>query len=451
MISRLHFLVPASGANLRLCYNLASAAVNRYPAPTLLGWNGQGEFDAAKTHLAKLRTMKRYFDSLDPEEDDDLVIMVDGYDIIHQLPVEVIIERYFNVAQKADFHLSKRMGVSVRELHETNARQAVFWGADKVCWPPDPAAGRCWAVPPSFLGENAFGSHQSPDDIFTNDPRWLNSGTAMGPVGDMRKVIDATLDEIAATHDVNFWQSESDQYYLANVWARQEYARSKQIANGSEIEGGPLNRIVPERISELQETELHMAIEYDSALFQTNAGNDPFLDHLQYNGKHYTSRVRSGLFGQGKELVPYTVQMPNNVRSGLARLYDSIPEAHPGASTGKWLQRAHLATNLVTKQIYGIWHCTGVKETIDEEYRTMWFHPFVKNLLKESVRSSQRGDSISSSLIDGRKWLPKLSYPKDKQLAGEFGGAWSDEEADNKFIPWKELCGEHEGLVFWNQ
>ncbi|EFY86315.1 hypothetical protein MAC_07619 [Metarhizium acridum CQMa 102] len=450
-ISRLHFLVPASISNLRLCYNLASAAVNRYPVPTLLGWNGQGELDAAQTHLAKLRTMKRYLDSLDPEEDEDLVIMVDGYDIIHQLPVEVMVERYFNVAQKADIHLAERMGISVTELHERDMKQTVFWGPDKICWPTDPAAGRCWAVPSSFLGENAFGTDKGPDDIFSKDPRWMNSGTVMGPIGDMRKVIDATMDEIAATHDVNFWQSESDQYYLSNVWARQEYSRSKQIANGSEVEGGPPDRILPEKISESQETELHIAIEYDSALFQPQAGNDPFLGYLQYSGRSYTSQVHVDMFEQGMEFVPYTVQMPNNVRRALKKLYNSIPRAYSGASAENWVRKVRLATNFVTKQIYGIWHCTGAKDSIDSEFRKMWFYPFVPFLLRESVRSSQREDFISSNLIDGRRWVAKSVYPRDRKLVGEYGGAWSDEEVGGRFIPWKDICGDHEGVLFWGQ
>ncbi|KHN96871.1 uncharacterized protein MAM_05427 [Metarhizium album ARSEF 1941] len=449
--SRLHFLVPASVSNVRLCYALASAAVNRYPVPTLIGWNGQGELDAARTHLAKLRTMKRYLDGLSPEEDEDLVIMVDGYDVIHQLPVEIMVKRYFDIAQRADAHLAERMGMSVRELHEQDVKQTVFWGPDKICWPGDAAAGRCWAVPPPYLGKNAFGEDQGAKDLRTNDPRWLNSGTVIAPIGDMRKVIDATMDEIAATHDVNFPQSESDQYYLANLWARQEYSRSKQIANGSEVEGGPANRVLPEKLSESQPTELHIAIEYESALFQTQAANEPFLGYLEYSGPSYTNQVHVDMFNQGEAFTPFPIHMPINVRMALAKLYDSIPKAHPGSSADTWIQKVQLATNLVTKHIYGLWHCTGAKDSIDSEFRKMWFYPFIRSLLRESVRSIQRGDAISPEPIDGRVWLAKSVYPKDGEVVGEYGGAWSDEEVGGKFIPWKDICGEHEGILFQGQ
>lgn len=417
----------------------------------LLGWNGQGEFDAAITHLAKLRTIKRYLDSLDPEKDDDLGIIVDGYDIIHQLPAEVIIERYFDAARKADAHLAERMGISIGELHSRDMRQSVFWGPDKVCWPPDPRAARCWAAPASFLAENAFGPDRGPDEFFSEDPRWLNSGTVMGPIGDMRKVVDATMDEIAATYDIDFWQSDSDQYYLSNVWGRQEYWRSKKIANGSEVQGGPFDRIIPEKWSDLQDTELHMAIEYESSLFQPKAGNEPFMGHLQYGDKDYSSLVNLDMFGQGEGFTPYRVHMPSSIRTALMKLYDSVPDVHPGASAENWIRMVHLGTNFVTRQIYGLWHCTGPKEFIDGEYPKMWFYPFVRSLLKQSVLSSQRGDLISSQLIDGRKWIAKSSYPKVGDLEDEYGGAWSDEVAGGKFVPWKDLCGQHEGILFWGQ
>ncbi|OAQ99034.1 hypothetical protein LLEC1_02508, partial [Akanthomyces lecanii] len=221
--SAFHYLVPASAPNIKLCYNVVSAAVNRFPAPLLLGWKGQGEMDAAETHLAKLRAIQIYLQGLSTDEDDDLVLIVDGYDIMMQLPMEIMIERYFNIQRDADARLAERFQLSVSELHERGIRNTIFWGPDKVCWPVEWAAPRCWAVPASHLDEHTFGPNQGDGGMETNDPRWLNSGTVIGPVGDMRTYINATMAEIARTYDANFENRESDQYYLANVWGRQEY------------------------------------------------------------------------------------------------------------------------------------------------------------------------------------------------------------------------------------
>ncbi|EQL02891.1 hypothetical protein OCS_01391 [Ophiocordyceps sinensis CO18] len=287
--SRLHYLIPASHTNLQLCQNLVSSAANGSPVPTILGWNATGDFNAAVTHLAKLRAMKRYLHSLKYREDDDLVLIVDAYDIVHQLPAEVMIERYFDVAHRADSQLAARLNTSVAGAHKRNLRQTIFWGPDKICFPLDPRAPRCWAVPPSSMGPNAFGPHSGNGDIVFNEPRWLNSGTVLGPVGDMRRLIDITMDEIKATYDESFELRDSDQYYISNVWARQEYWRSKEAVHGGEVHGGPADRIIPEKRRQGEKTELHVAIEYESALFQTKAGYEPFLTRLSFDQSNLTA------------------------------------------------------------------------------------------------------------------------------------------------------------------
>ncbi|KAG5967365.1 hypothetical protein E4U58_002176 [Claviceps cyperi] len=455
--SRLHFLIPASQSNLQFCYNLASSGANRYPIPTLLGWNGKGEFDAAVTHLAKLRALKNYLDSLNAaEEADDLVMVVDGYDIIHQLPPEIIIERYFEVAAKANAHLAQRMGLPVKYILSRGMQQSVFFGPDKVCWPPDESAARCWAAPDSTLGRDSFGPSRGGDDIFATDPRWLNSGTIIGPVADLTKVINAVMREISTTYNPRFWQANSDQYYLSNVWGRQEYWRNQTFVGKSEaLElSSTVERIIPEKETDNQETELHMAIEYESSLFQTKAGNELYLGYVQYNLADQSANVNIDLFGKGQSFRPYPIRMPDNVRTALINLYNSVPDAHPGASAESWLKLAHLGTNFVTKHIYGLWHCTGGKEALDGEYMKMWFYPFVKSLLRETVKSWKRNDPISTKLIDGRRWIAKRSFPNrgpsDDDDVEEYGGAWSDESGE-PFVTWKEMCGHHEGILFWGQ
>lgn len=140
------------------------------------------------------------------------------------------------------------MPSSVADARKRNLRQTVFWGPDKLCFPLDPRAPRCWAVPASSMGPNAFGPRSGSGDIVYNE-RWLNSGTVIGPVGDVKRLIDATMDEIQATYDETFELRDSDQYYVSNVWARQEYWRSKEAAHGGEVPGGPADRIIPEKRS----------------------------------------------------------------------------------------------------------------------------------------------------------------------------------------------------------
>ncbi|PHH71317.1 hypothetical protein CDD82_6589 [Ophiocordyceps australis] len=392
--------------------------------------------------------MQRYLDSLGPDEDDDLVLIVDAYDVIHQLPPQVMIERYFDIAHRADVALAKRFHITLKDLHRRNLRQTVFWGPDKVCFPTDWRAPRCWAVPQSPLSD-AFGPNNGNGDIVFNDPRWLNSGTVMGPVGDIRRVLAATMAEIANTYDANFELRESDQYYISNVWARQEYWRSLQLTQGAEVPGGPNDRFVPETKLNDSDAELHMAIEYKSSLFQTKAGYEPFFGYLEFSQAGHRANMNIDILNLGQQFKPYAIDMPKNVREALTRIFDSVPEAHPGIKAKDWIRTVKLGVNYVSQQIYGLWHCTGTKEQIDAEYPLLWWYPYAESFVKAAVKSSQDGELISSKPIAGRKWASKAYHAgPETPGANEYGGAWSDEKVSGRFIAWKELCGPYEELLF---
>ena len=123
----------------------------------LLGWEGEGDLDAHESHLAKLRTIQRYLNKFGPESADDLILIVDGFDVLFQVPVEVLIERYFNVVEMSEERLGERLGMKASELHELGMRQTIFWGPAKVCFPGDTTAVRCWGAPDSGLPDDIWG------------------------------------------------------------------------------------------------------------------------------------------------------------------------------------------------------------------------------------------------------------------------------------------------------
>jgi hypothetical protein len=395
-----------------------------------------------------LRSIQRYLQALEPDEDDDLVVIVDGYDILLQLPPEIMIERYFEVVNKADADIARRFGLSVAEARSRGLRNTIFWGPDKICWPIDPAEPRCWAVPASSLGPDAFGP--SNGDFAFADPRWLNSGTVIGPIDDMRKFIDATMAEIEHTYDAGYEFKESDQYYVANVWGRQEYYRSVKALNGEEVQGGPLDRHFPTMHSADQETEYHVGIDYESAIFQTRAGNERFMGYLKFSTSGLNAKMDVDIFGEGDRFVPYDIEMPANIYSALSKLYESIADSHPGLVTNEWIRTIKLGVNFVTEHIFPLWHCTGPKEFVRDEYPKMWFFPMAKALVKATVRAFQGGELITSHLVDGRKWAPKNRYPDAQALGDELGGIWTDWEG-GKFVEWHELCGKHAVKLFGDE
>lgn len=193
-----------------------------------------------------------------------------------------------------------------------------------------------------------------------------------------------------------------------------------------------------------------MAIEYESALFQTRSWYEPFFGHLEFNESTHAAKMNVDVLGLGKGFHPFSIEMPSNVQAALARLYDSIPDAHPGLPAADWLRTVKLGVNYVTRNIYGLLHCTGPKEWLDVEYPKFWWYPFARSLLRAAVDSARVRENISSEPIDGRIWTAKTFLPHgiSKSLQDEYGGAWSDEVAGGKFIPWRHLCGQHEELLF---
>lgn len=274
--------------------------------------------------------------------------------------------------------------------------------------------------------------------MYYQDPKWLNSGTVIGPVADLRIYIDATLRERNETYDPDYQFNYSDQLYFANVWARQEYFRAKESGKPP---SGPVTRKIPQQKPD-EATEYHVAIDYESALFQTKAGYEPFFGKQQFSGPGFTSLMDVDMFEKGTDFVPYPIDMPANVYSALMRLYRSIPHLHHGVKPRDWIRTLNLGVNYVTKHIFVIWHCTAHKGPVHEEYPEWWFYPYAKSLQKAAVKAARAHEPIAPSKIDGRLWSAKTIYPDRKS---DLGGAWSDE---GQFYEWQHLCKDHEHMLF---
>ncbi|CRK34129.1 hypothetical protein BN1708_006273 [Verticillium longisporum] len=128
---RLHFHVAASTANKQLCRAIVSSAVNRYGPPILSGWNATNKKDIGKTHLAKVRVVSEHLDNMAPDTDDDLFLMIDGYDVQLQLGPEVLIQRYFKVVAAEDERIIQQLGPALAEEVAGPLGRHVVFGADK--------------------------------------------------------------------------------------------------------------------------------------------------------------------------------------------------------------------------------------------------------------------------------------------------------------------------------
>lgn len=275
---RLHLLIPATSTNPDLCKLLLSAQILGYPTPVLINYGDHEEKDPYKQHLGKVEGILKYLEQIEQSDEyaEDLVLIIDGFDVWFQLRPDVLIKRYYDINAAADARAVERYGQELVDLHDI--RQTVIFGPDKICWPVDFTRPACWAVPQGTFTEASFGPKSTRrDERDKNVAMWLNSGTVMGPAQDMRDVFRATLEDIQLRY-----KGDSDQYYFANVFGEQELARLQRVpglvervknesrklldwedrSNGKRLEPDLRNRT---------KTEYHIGIDYSSSMFQTLA------------------------------------------------------------------------------------------------------------------------------------------------------------------------------------
>ncbi|CAI7643371.1 unnamed protein product [Penicillium glandicola] len=457
-ISKFHLLIPANGPHLQLCRAVVSSTILGYPVPVFNGWNKTGDLDASLTHLAKVRNVMRYLDRLSSDSNDDLVLVIDGYDVVFQLPADILIQRYFAVIETANAKIAARFGQdSIDSLSGDNSpRQTILFGPEKLCYPVDPDRPGCWAIPEDIdIPAGAFGPDDG--DFSHNLPRWLNSGTIMGPVGDMKELYAATLKRIYATYSPQYEFSDSDQMYMGDVWGEQEFWRSVNRHNHyfhDDVDPktiappGGSDKIIPTRVDG-QKTEFHIGVDYKSGLFQTRAGSDHVIEHLAFNQTTSNGTGLSALVTQNSigspNFQPYQIELPVNVISSLTARLSTISDVLE-ADPRDFVTKIYLGTNLVTKNIYGLFHCIGEKTYLNDLWYRLWFQQYARPLLEVGIQSMKEKSEISSSMINGRKWVIAHGYPITSDNGVHTAGGWGD--VDSQWVSWGELCQSFENDIF---
>lgn len=443
--------MPATSSNVDLCRLLLSTTALQYPTPILINWAATENQDAYVQHLAKVETILKYLDKLFwAGKQDDLVLIVDGYDIHFQLPPSVMIERYFEVNALADKRTESKVGKWNMRNHDL--KQTVIFGHDKLCWPMEFRRPACWAVPTPLNGEYAFGPNTDRGDPLWANAVWLNSGTIMGPVGDVRDVFLATLELIHVNHT-----TDSDQYYFANVFGMQEYARRLLQADPfGDVEGKEKDWPV---LEEGEKTEYHIGIDYDGALFQTMAFYRQTITWMTFDGNGN---------GNGKESYEQNAISSGERQSVLQpdpyydkQLPQDLETSNPPFSAAAALEASNLPGNIswsdlslginsISKRIFPLLHFTGPKEFRELWWGNMWYVPYGEELLKASARV-EMPRVISDKKIGGKVWWHAAADTtgNDTAVTGtgmeKGGGAIGD---NGESLSWNTLCGVHEAKVF---
>lgn len=437
-----HLLLPATASNPNLCKLLLSAAVTGYPNPLLLGWEGHGQYNGSQSHLFKISETLAYLDSLPPSADDDLVLVLDAYDIWLQLRPEVLISRYFTAIDKSNARL-KREGIHGADHGGAKIKQSIMFGPDKVCWPEDERRAACWAVPESSLSDVAFGP-TTDTWMVPNRPRWLNSGTIMGPAKDMREMFAATMEVVRQRYDEEYKLRNSDQYYFQELWADQEIGRL--MRRDGKVDA-PLVKentygILPD-IPQGARTEFHIAMDYESDIFQTSAAYTAYMTWMSFN--HSTPMPVADQTNPSAMKRMDQITLSQDIVHSRPP-FDASETSHDLPRHKTWTDLM-LGTNLITQQAFPVYHVTGDKSFRTRWWPLMWFYPYAETLLEAEIARRKQSQSVVAK-VRGVEYVGAGIEVNEPQSGDGVGvGVWTDRKT---WLEFDGVCGAFGTELFGN-
>ena len=110
---RLVIILPAQSPSFNLCKVVASAIALGYPAPVIVNWAPEQEADmineSTRSHLLKISGVLDFLEWVTSDDahgaskldEDDLVLMLDAYDVWLQLPPDVLFATLFRSKRKS--------------------------------------------------------------------------------------------------------------------------------------------------------------------------------------------------------------------------------------------------------------------------------------------------------------------------------------------------------------
>ncbi|KAI5237588.1 hypothetical protein E4T42_09189 [Aureobasidium subglaciale] len=438
-----HLLIPASAKDENLCKAVVGAAILGYPSPKVLNWGktfNDEHLVSGGSHIAKISGVSSYLESLLPEQDEDLVIMTDGYDTWFQLRPETLIQRYFDINKRANERIRRELGHHVATTNKIE--QKIVFSAQKRCWPWAADAPPCYAVPESTLPEHVFGSNTDTDVGDRNPylkfrPRYLNSGVVVGTAGAMRQLFTEAL--IRANEDPNFG---SDQNIFGSIFGDQEVYREvvrqrdmgwierQHNLRSDDPRRGLVREDDLEAVRNLTRSmEFGIGLDYEGSISLptvfseddtewVNFDNQPWLDFFNY--KRGIDKSDSKLI-LAQDIVKTAVPLYSNGTDGIeVRNWSQVP----------------LFTNIPTGHTPAIIHHNahrdGMKSLRRSVWDKIWFQPYARVLLDQYMDTPL----TTLAVAGGREWRSSDEWK---------GGVRNDVDG---WLPYQDICGGTETEIF---
>ncbi|KAF7195274.1 hypothetical protein HII31_03480 [Pseudocercospora fuligena] len=437
---KLHMLMPATQSSVDLCKTILTGSMLSYPAPTLLAWNGtyhDDRFMGGGSHIAKIYGVRDYLQGLDAASDDDLLLVIDAYDVWFQLPPEILISRYHAINAAANRRLAARLGNAAEVERIT---QSIIFGASKRCTPNQLQTVACYPIPDSPVPKDMYGSNTDTTlgrNMFSSfRPRFLCAGWMIGRVADMRRMFQRASEKTEST-GVDEWDngsllsdllySGSDQSIFNTLLGEQEFQREvmrrrhltwpqrlqgQSKVKGTRIDGVEIEDLLnpsfvhqPMEHKDGRPDEFGIGVDYFSELVQQTINSDGDLHYLRH-GENVSAQLqnRHQMFD-----CSYKVDgtMPQDIQSSI-----------PPVSGVKW-EEVPLLTNLCFNSIPVMIHHNGAKVDRILKWEDTWMQPYASLLLDKIQGFAGSEKHSTSETPTNGAFLP-----------------------DGTHLSWRELCPE---------
>ncbi|PGG98772.1 hypothetical protein GX51_06631 [Blastomyces parvus] len=472
-----HLIVRGSKKNPGICRTIFTAMILNYPPPTVLDLDEPTPKEGMPQQVQwdKPLAMHNYLTKSTHMKDNDVILIIDGNDTWFQLPPEVMLQRFHDLLKRNNDKLRWRYGsvsgkVAKNGLKSTQRySQRIVFAADKVCRPDRPYDASCFAVPHSNLPPDIYGPlTDTAEDVAQNRPRWLNSGSLIGLVGDVKRLYERA----AEINSKNIMLAD-EQEVLSRIFGEQEYTRELDrrftrpnwfIRMGELF--GILQRIDISRIFVKlvpgRRYEFAIGLDYKSQLFFTMSPHSQHnLEWIHYNNISQASsaQLRHGVPREARLNLPADIAKcenpftpPHPLDTQVPPPYNASVDYLPSPQNESW-HTVPLATDVHSTSIPALLHTNITIPTNSDPppqpdfdpdplhlwWRHMWFQPWSRALLRKSLRAPRAAFAGHAALRDGGAdaW----------DMRGGQGGVWT---GNDEWIDWVGVCKGSEELVFGN-
>ncbi|KAF4974935.1 hypothetical protein FZEAL_8198 [Fusarium zealandicum] len=438
-------VLPVDDSSPDLCKVISSAVALGYPAPVIVNWNRDFHTDAegiGPSQLGKITGTLNYLEWATSKDasgqdrlgDDDLVLMLDAHDIWLQLPPSVLLQRYYSSNERANKRLADEYGFFNKDLME----QTIIVAAQKGCIAPRDKVSNlyCNDLPDSTLPPDVFGflTDYKIGKFRFMRPKFVNSGSFMGPAGDMRRYfqrvkdrMDQDLLEITSKDDLG-----GDQGIFAEVFGEQELWR-QQVQEHDFTDDNPGKKA---SISSRDEFEYHLGLDYTQELFYPTcySENGGYFVPLGDPEALATISREQGVSPPRIEGVPADV---NAAVGPFSKLVDG-PDA--GRSWGEMPLYVDFWTTSTPVAIHHNAWKNGLKSRRKTWWDKTWYFPHLRQLLEAQTHANETAPLLTLEADQGKLQVWPYGARVEGRAALLFGKSKKTKAWELRATDWDTVC-----------